>query len=334
MFLAVNQWRQVPAVRTNAEIKDELQAAEFLIPMDELGVDPDTVFERLVAEELRVVPSTQRPAWVVLLGGGALVATLLVVAPPGGCALLLLYVPAAAFALMYASTDGTRRLQSARVNARSRLDAEVLETWRTAHRFAVATGQAGDAEERHKAAERERTAHVRRLLNGVSADVGQRVEEVVLSLGFTFESTCQVSVQPGGKVYILLDLPEIEDVILATKSRVLKSGRVSEATRSKSEQQEHYAQLVLGLCLQVVRAAVSATPAVTNVTLAAFTQRRAPAGQVQDEYVVEMAAGRADALAWDFSDLDPVEMVKRAQGSRLKLTKTNKLSRIPAPGWA
>ena len=155
----------------------------------------------------------------------------------------------------------------------------------------------------------------------VSADeVAESVELQLEIIDFPFETSTQIAVPDVSTVYALVDLPEIEDLF--------------DDVRPARRRNELYAQTVCGMAYQVARECFAGAPSVRSVTVAGFTQRRATDGSLRDEFVVELTQERASSAAMDFDEIDPVQTLTKDAGARIKLTKTMKLSRIPAPPWS
>jgi len=146
------------------------------------------------------------------------------------------------------------------------------------------------------------------------------VERELEGIDFPFSATCMAGAANAGEVVVAVDLPEIEDLY-------------SEVT-PQQERQAVYAHTVSGIAYQVARHVFLVAPCVQTVAVAGYTQRRAADGSLRDEYVFELRLSRSESAQQDFAVLAPIRALTGSKGSRIKLTKTHKLSRIPAPSWA
>lgn len=155
--------------------------------------------------------------------------------------------------------------------------------------------------------------------SGPTGVVAEAVEAVLDDVSWPFDVTCQVSVPTRERVFLLVDLPEIEDI-------------THEGAKLK-DRQAVYARNVCSIAIMVATCAFAAARCVRKVTVAAYTQRRARDGTLRDDFVLELPAHRSALKALTGSE-DPVAFVTSANGGRIKITKTMKLSRIPAPKWA
>jgi hypothetical protein len=181
--------------------------------------------------------------------------------------------------------------------------------------------------------EAERIAWVERLLAGDVEALGETLADTLADLDFPFETSCRVGVLDGMRAAVLLDLPEIEDVVSETKRRVLRDGRVKETRRTNTERATDYATLASGLGLWVARACFAAAPTLETVTLAAYTQRRqSGSGALRDDFVYEFSIDRAPATAIEGNDVEPTKFLARL-GGRIDLRQGGKLERIDPPVW-
>lgn len=182
-------------------------------------------------------------------------------------------------------------------------------------------------------AERERAAFARRLLAGDEVAVGEAVADSLSDLDFPFETACQVALEGASGAYVLLDLPELEDVIAMRRQRALGNGQVREEARLQGERKQEYAQLATGLALWMARTAFAAAPSLETVALAAYTQRRqARTGELASEYVYEVRFSREEARGWSPASVDPVQVLLKAR-SRVDLRADGHLRRITPPEW-
>jgi len=182
--------------------------------------------------------------------------------------------------------------------------------------------------------ERARVQWATRLVDGDVEALNETVGDTLSDLDFPFETECRVAVSDGQTAYVLLDLPEIEDVIPENRQQVLKDGRVREVRRSKQERQVDYAHLVAGLALMMARASFSAGPTLTSVHIAAYTQRRQPrTGVVRDDFVYEVRIDRDMAGQIDPADVDALALLTELPG-RIDLGSGSQLKTIERPDWA
>jgi len=89
----------------------------------------------------------------------------------------------------------------------------------------------------------------------------------------------------GSEVYVLFDLPEIEDVIPEIKTVSTAKGELKDKKQTREERAGDYAHLVSGLAFYAGRVIVAAAPSAKNVSVGGYTQRRQTGtGIERDDY--------------------------------------------------
>ncbi len=182
--------------------------------------------------------------------------------------------------------------------------------------------------------ERERASWARRLVAGEQEALEETVSSSLEDLDFPFETQCRVAVPDSENAFVLVDLPEIEDVIPEVRQRALKNGTVKEVRRTKTERNADYLHLIAGIALLLARTAMGAGPTLRRAHVAAYTQRRKRGtGLVADEYVYEAVFERPEVAGWTPSTVDPVQVLTASPRNRLDLRDNGELKRIDPPGW-
>ena len=103
----------------------------------------------------------------------------------------------------------------------------------------------------------------------------------------------------GRKIYLDIDLPEIED-FPQKKSRILSTGKLSLKNKTPKEMKLDYLKSVSGMSIYFASIGFSISPKVEEVIVSGYTQRINKAtGSVDDEYVYSV---KYDYLR--FKDLD------------------------------
>ncbi|MFP2926669.1 hypothetical protein ACLESO_15965 [Pyxidicoccus sp. 3LG] len=181
--------------------------------------------------------------------------------------------------------------------------------------------------------ERQRTEWARKVLAGDTGSVEQSIVSELEELDFPFETACQVHVPDAERAFLVLDLPEIENVIPEVKLRALPDGTVEEVRRTAVGRNEDYVELVSGLGLLLARMAFVSGPTLRQVTVAAFTQRRQPgSGVMENEFVYEARFEREAAASWDSASVEPMRVLN-TRSSRYDVRHDKSLNRIHPPDW-
>ena len=229
-----------------------------------------------------------------------------------------------------------------RQQLKEKVDPQIVAQWprRWAHLIRVHETELADYHVRRLQAEadwdvreRDRVAWAQRVRSGDPDTVETTLAETLSDLDFPFETRCAVAVTDSRTAYVLLDLPEIEDVIPETRSKALKDGRIKQVKRTKGERFADHARLSAGLAVLLARTAFAAGPTLQMVHVAAYTQRRQRSWVVvRDEFVYEVGFSRQQVATVDPDKIDPLELVGRAQ-SRISIAPSGELKEIPAPEW-
>lgn len=180
--------------------------------------------------------------------------------------------------------------------------------------------------------ERERIGGLRRLLAGDRVMVDEAIQAVLEDLDFPFEAACTASALAGDTVVVVVDLPELEDVIPETRLKALKNGSVKEVRRSQRERKDAWRHLVLGIALQLGRTICAVAPAVQHIKVAGYTQRRQRSGTIADDWVYELAFNRHFLASLDPENVDP-STILRLPDARVLPTADGNLKKIPPPEW-
>lgn len=349
----VEQWRDVPALPSAAEYASEAIPKPFVFEQDPPPVpDPTEEHTKLTAAvraRWREVYGSEAGRSSITMGVGLALSGAIATsvglgawwAGSGAVARTLgigSFVLGAAATTLVACIRRARRETELEEGVRRELESRWEATWmdvQAAYLEAVRAWETSrdEARDAHDQAEELRVAAVKRLLSGDPEAMAEAIERELADQSFPFEALCQVAVVSREEAYVLLDLPEIEDVIPPTETRVLKSGATSEKKRSTRDRQELYARLVCGLAHQVMRIAFSVAPTLQVLHLAAHTQRRGRDGRIEDEFVLELNQTRAENAAFDYESGDPVAAVGAGAGNRIRLTKTSKLGKLSEPAW-
>lgn len=129
-----------------------------------------------------------------------------------------------------------------------------------------------------------------------------RLERWLSELHVPFEFHLDYELR-GEKIYLDLDLPEIEDMIAINLYRNEK-GRLSQKNKSQAELRKDYASCVFGLAIFVASHVFDLAPALDSIVLSAYTQRRDRKGRMEDQYIYSIIFDRLHFSELDYSE-DP-----------------------------
>lgn len=97
----------------------------------------------------------------------------------------------------------------------------------------------------------------------------------------------------SGKVYIDLDLPEIED-LPSTTTKQLKSGQVKVVNKPQKKLKEEYATCVLGLAFFIAGNTFNLNANIKEVEISGYMQRRNRGGDIDDDYIYSVRFPREE----------------------------------------
>ncbi len=117
-----------------------------------------------------------------------------------------------------------------------------------------------------------------------------------------------------------LDLPEIEDLPGQVATQ-LANGDLRTKDKSQTQLRREYAECVFGLAVYVAANLLNISPAIEEVVVSGYTQRRDRAGDLVDDYLFSVRFPRWALDGVDFEAMDPEEFCLGLE-SRCSMTAT------------
>ncbi len=169
--------------------------------------------------------------------------------------------------------------------------------------------------ERHEAMLRSNTEYMNEIM-----------ESAFGALVWPLETNINFEVREGGRrVFLDVDLPEIEDLPTQTARLAASRKRILKRTKSQSGLRREYARHIHGIGFRLVGEVFNVLPRPMTVVLSAYSQRLDKAtGRTRDEYLLSVEVERMAFSEIDFSALtnvDPVEALAIFP-LRRRMTKT------------
>lgn len=347
----LDSWRDAPEIPDASVYEAATRSSPFKFEEAPPGeLDPDREL-RNVRREVRARAVEGHPfPWatlaVAVLVAGAAVALGTLAAPLAGLGASLdlvlwaaVVVPGVAAPTGFIVRSLGARRARVEVDRMRRLDSVWPDRWREIQTAHLRTVHAWEkrretAREAHEAVDSDRATWAKRLVEGDLVAIEESVADSLSDVDFPFEALCRVAIPDAGSAYVLLDLPEVEDVLPETRTKVLKDGTKKEVKRAKGDRMTAYARLACGLAFLVSRVAFEAGPTIQNVMIGAYTQRRQKrSGEVDDDFVYEVTVSRDRSVALDHEEMDPVAELQRLP-SRIKQNASGDFAKVPAPTWA
>ena len=225
----------------------------------------------------------------------------------------------ALLAAIIATPIGYKRMKLAREDAIQRAQL----------RYSEFLKQLEDAKGNHPQNEVDRIKKLKLLMEGEKELVENQLHEdfedlanEFSELAHSFKTEVSFHIQNRNRVFLDVDLPEIEDVVKTETKTVLKSGKVSEKSKNKRTQNQEYAEGVIGLAFHLAAHTFDATPAITEVIVSGYTQRvNKKTGNIQSDYIYSVRFDRVRFCNLNLKAIDPVESITQFS-PKLDLSKT------------
>ena len=186
-----------------------------------------------------------------------------------------------------------------------------------------------------EARETERVAWLQRLTAGDLEEIKHTLTEIFTGLHLPFQDAtqCGLFFDTADLVSLNLDLPEMEQVILPTRKRLLKNGEIREVARDKVERNRDYFDLVTGECAFIAAEIFSYLPLCRTIRLAAYTQRaKARETDPIDTWILDLKFTREELKAFN-PDTTPMHPFLVHSGARFQMAGDYQLARIEPPSW-
>jgi len=191
------------------------------------------------------------------------------------------------------------------------------------------------AQDEWDAKETERVAWLQKLTAGDMNEIKHTLTEIFsgLHLPFKSETQCGLFFDAPDSVSVNLDLPDIEEVILSTRKRLLKNGETRESARDESERNRDYFELVTGECAFMAAETFSYLPLCQSIRIAGYAKRpRAREADPIDTYILDVKYKREELKNFN-PDRTSMHSFLTDLGARFILTPNNKFAGIDPPSW-
>jgi hypothetical protein len=197
------------------------------------------------------------------------------------------------------SDHGSRRGQGRRAGrGHGRVSSAPSTEWRHA-REAHDRAQAAWPAERERQLRTEPEVMERALEDALDAITWPRATHVRFALDDT-----------GARIIVDVDLPELEDMPSQDAERAARGFKLNVRTRPASEVRDAYARHVHGVLFRVTGTAFHVLPALDEVVISGYSQRRDPAtARMRDDHLVSLRVTRAAWSQLDFGALEHLDPV-------------------------
>lgn len=164
-------------------------------------------------------------------------------------------------------------------------------------------------------------AFLQALITGNYDAVCEVFDDWIASCELPVEMSINYEWNPRCATMLLdVDLPEIED-LPKTKLTKTNVGNLKEKNKTQAELREEYATLVFGLAIFISSNAFNISPAIKNILISGYTQRRNKDGDICDEYIYSIKFQRDDFEHRSFNYINPKSFCLTAE-NRCNMTAT------------
>lgn len=165
------------------------------------------------------------------------------------------------------------------------------------------------------------------LINGSDAAVTEVFDSWI--------STCELPVEinisydwntQSGVMMLDVDLPEIEH-LATTKLVKTDNGNIKEKKKTMAELRGEYSTLVFGLAIFITSHAFNVSPAIKNILISGYTQRKDKEGLINDDYIYSIKFPREMFEQRDLTRIVPKDFCLSAE-SKCNMTSTALFKKI------
>jgi len=205
------------------------------------------------------------------------------------------------------------------------------ENARTQQEFEEARRAWAVAAAEHAGLEEQRRDRFQAAMSGEAEAMEDLLEQVISTLELPWQSGVAFELEGPERVWIDLDLPEVEDMPRQEASLATRGVRIRVKDRSDTRIRREYAQLVHAIAFRVTGEAFAALPGIREVVISAYSQRAdRQTAHTQDDYLLSTRIGRGAWSEIDFSQLPSLDLIAAFERYDLvrKVTKTGVFSAI------
>ena len=165
------------------------------------------------------------------------------------------------------------------------------------------------------------------LINGNEAAVSEVFDSWISACELPVEINISYDWNVHSGVMMLdVDLPEIEH-LTTTKLVKADNGNIKEKKKTVAELRGEYATLVFGLAIFIASHAFNVSPAIKNILISGYTQRRDKEGLINDDYIYSIKFPREMFEQRDLTHVLPKDFCLSAE-SKCNMTSTSMFKRI------
>lgn len=160
------------------------------------------------------------------------------------------------------------------------------------------------------------------LINGEDSAVSEVFDEWISSCELPVEINIDYDWNQEKNTMLLdVDLPEIEDLSTTIMTKT-DTGKLKEKKKTQTELREEYAKVVFGLSMFISANAFNVSPAIHNILISGYTQRRDKEGNLNDDYIYSIKFTREKFEKGKLASKEPVKFCMSFE-NRCNMTTTS-----------
>lgn len=220
------------------------------------------------------------------------------------------------------------RQEYVEANLQNRMNLEITKWMQDKNNFeAIESEKAQIEKEKFKKEFLKNKQYVNNILVGEENVINEAVENWISSCNLPVEIYIDYEWnQITHEMYLDVNLPSIED--LPNKEVIrLDSGNLREKNKTQNTLRQEYLKLIFGLAIFISANIFNISPAIFNITISGFTQRRNNIGELNNEYLYSIKFTRSIFENSIIQNVDPYKFCMRFE-NRCILTSTLLLKKI------
>ncbi len=150
-----------------------------------------------------------------------------------------------------------------------------------------------------------RKAFVKSLIDGNEDAISEEFDNWISSCELPVEININYEFDSNSQGLMLdVDLPEIEDIPSTIMTKT-DAGNLKEKKKTQADLKKEYTTLTFGLAVFITANVFNISPAIKNVLISGYTQRRDSQGNMNDDYIYSIKFKREAFEGADLIEIDP-----------------------------
>lgn len=146
----------------------------------------------------------------------------------------------------------------------------------------------------------------KKILKGDSDYILDTIRKIIEETSLSIEFNIDFQYLPDGRLFVDLDLPEIENFPMK-KASLLSSGKISIKEKTEKELKDDYATSVCGLVFYFAGIFFNISPTIKEIIISGYTQRISlKTGNIEDVYILSVIFNRELFGKINYQNINPI----------------------------